>query len=96
MSDLEVVWTQAMETAHAKAAARPPEHRPGPVPQDVVAIWVEMHPDKTTAQIVEGTGLSPQIVGDALFRMKRSGRVTSTGGNRAWPRTPSRWRVVDR
>jgi hypothetical protein len=93
MSELEVVWTQAMETAAAKAAARPPQAQLRERDSvEVVAFFVESHPDCSAKNIVVGTKLSHSTVNDALFRLKRSARVVST--NRGGPYDPMTWRVV--
>lgn len=88
-----VSWTQTMATEAAKERQREATRQHKPDSNEIVALFVESHPDRTTAEIVAGTGLGSMVVGDALFRLKRQGRVT--GGKRAWPCTPTRWKVKE-
>lgn len=95
VSSLEVVWTQAEETAQAKAEQRPPARRQeGPTRAERIAFWLETHPDAMALNISAATGIGIKETSTILRKLTLDGRIVASGRNE-WPRRPFTWKVVE-
>ncbi len=95
--DAVVVWTQADETARAKAQQRPAPVRLRDEPmveaRALVYRCLEMHPDLTRADVAVVTGLSIDTAYAAIRWLADRGQI-SQRGLRSHNTDPVRWSVT--
>lgn len=97
MTELEVAWSQAIETESVKAQQRPASVKPAVsahrAAADTVAAYLEDNPGATMRGVHDATGLSLQQVNAALYFLLKHGRVEQSHRQRDARFRPVQWRI---